>query len=331
MKKLLIIRLSSIGDIVLTTPVIRCLKKQHEDFEIHYLTKKQYLPILSSNPYIDKIFTLKKSIKEVLPALKEQNYDHIIDLHKNLRSKGIIFSLKKPATSFSKLNFKKWLYVNLKINLLPKIHIVDRYFEAVKPFDVVNDGEGLDYFIPEKEEVNIADFPENFRNGFIGMVVGSKQATKQIPPEKIISLCNKIQYPVILLGGKEDFNKAEYIISKTGDFVLNCCGKYNINQSASIVRQSRLLITSDTGLMHIAAALRKKIISLWGNTVPVFGMYPYLPKAFAGNSCIFEVKGLTCRPCSKLGYKQCPRGHFACMNYLLDDDVVEKAVELFNL
>lgn len=330
MKKILIIRLSSIGDIVLTTPVIRCLKKQYPDVQIHYLTKKQYLPILESNPHIDKLFTLEKSIKEIIPLLKEQNYDHIIDLHKNLRSKGIIFSLKKPSTSFNKLNFKKWLYVNLKIKLLPKIHIVERYFEAAKTFNIVNDGEGLDYFIPRKDEVDISTFPENFKKGYIGLVVGSKQATKQIPPDKIVSLINMIQKPIILLGGKEDFDKAEYIISKTGNLGINFCGKFNINQSASVVKQSRLLITPDTGLMHISAAFRKKIISLWGNTVPAFGMYPYLPDEFKSNSFIVEVRGLTCRPCSKLGYKQCPRGHFACMNYIVDDDVSFKAIEFFD-
>jgi ADP-heptose:LPS heptosyltransferase len=331
LKKILVIRLSSIGDIVLTTPLIRCIKKQSSDVEIHYLTKKQYLPILESNPYIDRILTLEKKISEVVPLLKEQNYDHIIDLHKNIRSKGIILSLKKPSTSFSKLNFKKWLFVNFKLNMMPDIHIVDRYFEAAKDFNIVNDGEGLDYFITEKDEVDIYVFPENFRNGFIGMVVGSKQATKQIPQDKMISICNLINKPIILLGGKEDFDKAEYIVSKTGGFVLNCCGKFNINQSASVVKQSKLMITSDTGLMHIAAAFRKKIISLWGNTVPSFGMYPYLPVAIKNNSSVFEVKGITCRPCSKLGYKQCPRGHFACMNYILDDEVAAKAVEFFEL
>ncbi len=330
MKKLLVIRLSSIGDIVLTTPLIRCLKKQCPDIELHYLTKHQYLPLLESNQYIDRIFTIEKKISEITKELKSENYDFVIDLHKNLRSAGIKLALKKPYSSFNKLNFRKWIFVNFKLNIMPNVHIVDRYLKAAEKFKIFNDGEGLDYFIPNSSEIDVNNFPEDFRKGYIVMVVGSKQATKQIPPDKMVSICNLINKPVILLGGKEDFAKAEYIVSKTGKMVLNCCGKYNINQSASVVKQAKLVITSDTGLMHIAAAFRKKIISLWGNTVPSFGMYPYLPDEFKSNSSIFEVRGITCRPCSKLGYRQCPRGHFACMNYILDEEVTKKAVEFFN-
>jgi ADP-heptose:LPS heptosyltransferase len=114
-----------------------------------------------------------------------------------------------------------------------------------------------------------------------------------------------------LLGGKEDAAIAEQVYQLHKNNTINLCGKLNLNQSASIIQQSHKVITSDTGLMHIAAAYKKDIISLWGNTIPEFGMGPY----FAGkNSQILEVKNLSCRPCSKLGYKKCPKGHFKCMN-----------------
>lgn len=117
---------------------------------------------------------------------------------------------------------------------------------------------------------------------------------------------------MVLLGGKEDYDKSSQVCDVLGKNVFNACGKFNINQSASFVEQAIAIITTDTGLMHIAAALRKKVISVWGNTVTDFGMYPYYPKD-KENYHIIEVKNLKCRPCSKLGYKQCPKKHFRCM------------------
>ncbi len=312
MKKILIIRLSSIGDIVLTTPIIRCLKTQLPDTEVHYLTKEQFQPVLEANPFIDKIFTIKDKINEVLPKLKSESYDHIVDLHKNFRSKGIIAGLKKPTSSFSKINVRKWLAVNLIINMLPQIHIVDRYFQAVEMLGIKNDGKGLDYFIPEKDEVDLKTIPQLFQNGYIGWVIGGKHNTKIYPEEKIIEICRSINIPVVLLGGPEDREKGDRITKTVGDFVFNACGKFNINQSASLVKQAKKIITNDTGLMHIAAAFKKEIISLWGNTIPEFGMYPYMP-GFENKSHILEVKNLSCRPCSKIGFEKCPKKHFDCM------------------
>lgn len=315
LRKFLIIRFSSIGDIVLTTPIVRCLKQQLPDTEVHYLTKEAYLPVLEANPYIDKIFTIQQKIDEVLPALKNENYNHIIDLHKNFRSKGVILNLRKPASGFNKINLKKWMIVNLKINSLPQIHIVDRYFGAIKKLGIKNDQQGLDYFIPEKDEIDIQSLPSNFHKSFIGWVIGGKHNTKIYPEEKIIETINESNQNFILLGGPEDTDKGKRISEAIGQSVYNACGKFNINQSASLVQQASKIITNDTGLMHIAAAFKKEIISLWGNTIPEFGMYPYMP-GHDGKSHIIEVKGLSCRPCSKLGYKDCPKGHFKCMNEL---------------
>jgi ADP-heptose:LPS heptosyltransferase len=315
LKKLLIIRFSSIGDIILTTPVIRCLKQQLSDAEVHYLTKKQYVPLLEANPYIDKLYSIIEKIDEIIPELKKENYDLVIDLHKNFRSKGVILKLKKPSTSFNKINIEKWLIVNLKINRLPKIHIVDRCFQAVETLGVKNDNQGLDYFIPAKDEVDLTLLPLTHQAGYIGWVIGAKFKTKAYPEDKIIEVCKKIGKPIVLLGGPEDAEMGERIKKDVGDKIFNSCGKFNLNQSASLVKQAEKIITNDTGLMHIAAAFKKEIISLWGNTIPEFGMYPYMP----GNekkSHIYEVKGLSCRPCSKLGYNKCPKGHFKCMNDL---------------
>lgn len=312
---------------VLTTPLVRCIKLQLQGYEVHYLTKAQFKPILEKNPYIDKIFVIQHKIDEVIVSLRAEKYEHIIDLHKNFRSLAIRKKLGARATSFPKLNLLKWLLVNFKINKLPSVHIVDRYFKAVETLGINNDLKGLDYFIPAEDEVEMTSLPEAYRAGYVGFVVGGKHKTKQLPIEKSVEILSEINYPVIILGGPEDHEQAEEIIGKVNGLVFNACGKFNLNQSASLVKQASVIITGDTGLMHIAAAFNKKIISIWGNTIPEFGMYPYLPGK-EDLSKIFEVKGLSCRPCSKIGFNKCPKGHFNCMN-LIDGGLVAGEVKGF--
>jgi ADP-heptose:LPS heptosyltransferase len=311
MKKILIIRFSSIGDIVLTTPVIRCLKLQQSGTSIHYLTKKSFASLLENNPYVDKVHYIEKTIKEIVDELKNEHFDAIIDLHNNLRSMQVKWILGKPSTSFKKLNFRKWLLVNFKINTMPSIHVVDRYMQTISHMGIKNDGNGLDYFIPKKDEIPLQSLPITHQKGFIGFVIGAKHFTKQLPNEKIISICKQLKYPLILLGGKEDKQRGDEISKVLGNTIYNACGIYNLNQSASLVLQASFIISHDTGFMHIAAAFKKEIFSIWGNTVPAFGFAPY---GASDKSKIIEVTGLSCRPCSKIGYDKCPKGHFKCMN-----------------
>ncbi len=312
MKKILIIRFSSIGDIVLTTPIIRCMKQQIPDAEIHYLTKEKFYPLVKANPNISRIHIFNDKLREVINELKDISFDHVVDLHKNLRSGRVKLALRKPTSTFDKLNFRKWLIVNMKINKLPDIHIVDRYFEAVNKLGVKNDQGGLDYFIPEEDLVLREDLPPTHAEEFIAFVIGGMHYTKMFPEEKVVELCHLLDKPVILMGGPDDHEKAERIREQCGEKIYNACGLYSINQSASLIQLSSKVLTNDTGLMHIAAAFRKEIFSLWGNTIPGFGMYPYLPPG-EGKSHIIEVKGLSCRPCSKIGYSKCPKKHFRCM------------------
>ncbi len=283
------------------------------DVEIHYLTKKQYIPILQSNPYITKIHLFKDNFQELIPKLKNEQFDHIIDLHKNLRSYYIRFKLGRPATTFPKLNFQKWLITSLHIDKLPGIHIVDRYFKAVEKLGVTNDRRGLDYFLLDSEQVDIQQrFPE-LPAKFIAIAIGAKHVTKIFPAHRVAELCDLLPLPVILLGGKEDMARGRMIQHESNVSVVNACGLLPLNGSASVIAQSSIVISNDTGLMHIAAALKKPIISIWGNTIPEFGMYPYLPEEKKQLSTIIGIPGLRCRPCSKLGYDACPKGHFDCM------------------
>lgn len=335
--KVLVLRFSSIGDIVLTTPVVRCLKLQ-KNAEVHFCSKKGFKAILSENPNIDKVHLLDEDFKSLINKLKAEKFDYIIDLHNNLRTRRIKMALGAKAYTFDKLNFQKFLLTNFKINKMPNVHIVERYMKTVEKLGVTNDDEGLDYFIPHKDEVEIDWLPESHRRNFIAFAIGGQHATKRLPLEKLIEVCEKINRPIVLLGGKEDEETGNKIVDffDVGDdpntklendlitqfnkkaIIYNGCGKFNLNQSASIVNQSAGVFTHDTGVMHIASALKKEIFSIWGNTVPEFGMYPYQTKF-----TIFENKNLSCRPCSKIGYDECPKGHFKCMKELKFDFYME--------
>lgn len=321
--KFLVIRLSSIGDIVLTSPVVRCLKKQVAEAEVHFVTKKKYELLVSSNPYIKKVHTFSDNLPELIDRLQQEQFDYIIDLHQNFRSNRIKRRLGIPAFSFKKLNIEKFLLVNFKINRLPEKHIVDRYLETLSVFDVKNDGAGLDFFIPENRNFPLEELPEPARKGYIAFVIAGTWATKKLPVKKAIEICAGTEYPVILLGGKNELEEASQILAASKGNVFSFAGKSDIYQSASLVRDARLVLANDTGLMHIAAAFKKKILTFWGNTVPQFGMYPY--QAHPASEML-EVANLKCRPCSKIGYEKCPKKHFRCM----EDQNVEKAVDWIN-
>ncbi len=311
MKKILIIRFSSIGDIVLTTPVIRCLKQQL-GAEIHFLTKKRFRQVVAPNPYIDQVHAIESKVSEVMPQLKGVGFDYIIDLHRNVRSLQVKLALRTQSRSFNKLNWEKWLMVRFKINRLPNTHIVDRYLETVLSLGIKNDGQGLDYFIPETDEVDVTTLLPVNAGSYVAFVIGAAHATKRLPESKIIGMCKKISQPVILLGGPGEKEMGESIAEAAGEHVINTCGSLRLHQSASVVRQAEKVISHDTGLMHVAAAFQKEIISIWGNTIPEFGMYPYYGTQPDRNTTQ-QVSKLSCRPCSKIGYQQCPKGHFKCM------------------
>ena len=336
--KFLIIRFSSIGDIVLTTPVVRCLKQQVADAEVHYLTKSSFRPILAANPYIDRVHYLEDNFPSLIATLQHEDFDYVIDLHHNLRTWKVKRALGKKAFSFDKLNIEKWLYTNFKWNRMPDRHIVDRYLDTVASFGVKNDGAGLDYFIPPADEIKPQDIPTSHQSGYIGLVIGAARATKQLPLHKLKEICTEARHPLILLGGPEDAAIAAQLTALDPIKIYNACGKFNLNESADLVRQAKLIVTHDTGLMHIAAAFRRPILSVWGNTVPEFGMYPYYGEnyldsyrpgkipGFSGSLPyeMLEVKGLSCRPCSKIGYNKCPKGHFKCMELQSVEHIVQR-------
>lgn len=320
--KFLIIRFSSIGDIVLTSPVVRCLRKTYPNAIIHFLVKPQFKVVVESSPYIDKVHLLSDDVKATIAELQKENFTTVIDLHHNLRTLKLKAGLKDiPTFSFNKLNIEKYLLTAFKINRMPKVNIVDRNLDTLKALKVEDDGEGMDYFIPEKDVTKNDDIPAPHRVGFVGIVIGASLATKQMPVEKLREVCAAINYPIVLLGGPEDTANGDAIAEVDPVKIYNACGKFNLNESADLVRRAKLIVAHDTGLMHMAAALRKRVISVWGSTAPVFGMVPFYGKHKIQNDYV-EVEDLACRPCSKIGYKKCPKGHFKCMKLIPTERIV---------
>lgn len=330
MPKILVIRFSSIGDIVLASPVFRCIKMQLPDAQIHFVTKKSFQLVTASNPYIDQFFYLNNNLPALIEDLKKEEYDCVIDLHKNFRSYKIKKALKKKSYTIRKLSVEKFLLTKLNINLMPGIHITQRSLDTVAPLGIKDDGLGLDYFIPQKDIVPETEIPHSHLAGFIAVVIGASFNTKKLPIHKLQELCQKLTYPIILLGAKEDAAAGEIIASIDNIKVYNACGKFNLNESSDLIRKSKLVISHDTGLQYIACAFKKHVMSIWGATTPALDVEPYYGKVFMDQQQepIYEniYLHLGCQPCSKYGTATCPLEHFNCMEKQDIDLLVEKVM-----
>lgn len=303
---------------MLTSPVVRCVREQ-TGAEVHFLTKKGFAGILEPNPHIAKVWTIEKHVTEIISGLRKEKFNAVIDLHSNLRTNTLALLLWQPKLyRFNKLNWEKYLLTRWGINRMPNVHIVDRYLDTVRPLGVSNDGKGLDYFTEEGtnkvamrklRELGIT-LPED---QYLAFVIGAAHATKRLTEEQIFNFCQRYKGRILLLGGPAEAEQGNRIAA-AGAHVINTCGKFKLAESAELVKAAAIVLTHDTGLMHIAAAYRKPIVSIWGNTVPDFGMYPYLPGETAiEESRRVETLGLSCRPCSKIGHRECPKGHFNCI------------------
>lgn len=323
--KFLVIRFSSIGDIVLTTPAIRCLKQQVENAEVHFLTKENFKTVSEGNPYIDKFFYFKNDLSLLINELKLEHYDYVIDLHDNFRTKRIGWALNAKVLTYNKERIEKFLLTKLHINRMAGRHIVDRCIDTLAPLGVVNDGKGMDYFIPERCEIKMDDLPVPHMVGYVAIVIGASYFTKKLPIHQLQALCKQLYYPIILVGGKEDAKEAEAIAAVDPIRIYNSCGKFNLHESADLVRKSKLVISHDTGLQYIACAFNKPVLAIWGGTSPLLDVEPYYAKTVQGRYQNFLVDGLSCQPCSNFGTKTCPKKHFKCMENQNISTIVEAA------
>lgn len=324
--KILVIRFSSIGDIVLTSPVYRILQEQlPHGAEVHLLTQKRFAFVNEANPFVNKIWSVDKSGMEVFNELKEENFDYIIDLQNSLRSRSTRKKLGVLSFHVNKQNFRKWIQVNLGLWKGPIEHIVDRYIDTLKTFKIENDGKALEYFIPSST-TSIHDLlPNEFiQDGYTVIAAGGAHEGKRWSEENWKELSNCFHEDrIVWIGGKEDS-----IELKHSPKHLDLIGKCSVHESARLVESARAVICGDTGMMHIAAAFKKDIIALWGCTTPDLGMGVYRPKPKAGEHMhtVYLQSKRKGRPCSKLG-NQCKYG---MQNKCIDVIQVNHVEEAFN-
>ena len=321
-KRLLIIRLSSLGDILLTTPLIRSIKNQFPQIKIDFILKEQYKDILFCNPYLFKTYSyIAGQNVSLFEELKNNNYDLIIDLQKNFRSAEIKRNLKVQAVNFDKKTFDKFLLVHLKINRiknLPQIPL--RYAKSLNGFHL--DDDGLDLFLPEGIKSQLKD-----GYNYIGIAPGSRHFTKMWPEEYFIKLGNTLTgngYKVVLFGGKSDKQICRDIESKI-DNSINLCNDDNLFQTAADMKKCTAVVCNDSGYMHVASALKIPILAFFGSTVNEFGFTPYKTK-----NIILENNSLTCRPCSHIGRESCPKKHFKCMIDLTPEMAFKNLIMIMN-
>jgi ADP-heptose:LPS heptosyltransferase len=312
--RLLFIRFSSIGDIVFTTPAIRAAKAQLPGVEIHFLTKMSMKAVTEANPHIDQFHYLDKNLSATISELKTIGFDYVIDLHKNYRTYKIKKALGVPALTYQKLSWQKLLLTKLHWNFMPVRHISDRCVDALAPLGVINDGKGMDYFVPSTINLSPSALPDSHKDGYIALVIGASFASKKLPIVQLQELCKKLKYPIVLVGGKEDALEGEQVASVDSAKIYNACGKFSLHESALLVQQSKTVISHDTGFLYIACAYHKKTVAIWGATSPALQVEPYYPVIVNAEMYYNAiVPNLPCQPCSNYGTKYCPQGHFACM------------------
>lgn len=326
--RVLLIRLNAIGDIVLTTPIIRSIKRSRPDIEVHYLTRECHREILSNNPHVDQLHTVKKDATEAIDRMKALHFDLVLDLHNNLKSFYLRNALPAPARRVPKRNLSKLAITHLKQRWLHLPHIVHRYAHVLRAIpDCSLDDGGLDFFVSDAARRKIhALYAERFgAERPVAIGIGAKHATKIWPAEYFAELITQIDGPIVLLGGPDDRERADAIIrgQSQPERILDGIGQFKLSESAACIELSRFVISHDSGLMHISAALHKKLVTIWGNTVPAFGMTPY-----QSEHVILENNALLCRPCDKIGNPACPLGHHKCIRDIQVSSVLQAVREI---
>ncbi len=306
--KVLIIRLSSIGDVILTTPIVRCLKLSLSA-EIDFLTNSVNLPVLKSNPYINSVI-----FPDQLTRRDLKQYDHIIDLNNSRKSRNIHRGQHASLVKTDKMPLRKWLMLLLKINMLNKSHTVDRHFAAVEDLGISNDGNGLDLFLDDPNPLPISEDLSDY----IVINSGASKVTKRVPKKLIEELIEANEQKYILIGGNDVAKEYDRFHHPN---CINLVNQLSLEQSFMVVSKCRLLVTGDTALMHAAAALQKPQIVIWGSTSDDFGFYPYYGSMHPDLSHHI-IKGLRCQPCSKIGKDACPKGHMNCLTNIEAKEVL---------
>jgi lipopolysaccharide heptosyltransferase II len=341
--KTLIIRLSSIGDIVLASPLLRVLRKKFPASQIDFVTKKEYSGLVRNNPRVNFTFEFDAALgfsglHHLKEKIRREQYDLILDIHGSLRSRylraaagarDVMTINKRIAARTMLVKFKKNFYRNI-------VSVADRYIEPLRPFGIENDGEGLELFIPDEVMFGLSGRLAPLQLDRCGKVIGfcpsARHETKKWPHERFAAagslLARELNAKMLLFGSAADKSICDPIARSVNsgsdrEQAVNLCGALNLLETAAAMEFCDVIVTNDSGLMHIASAMKKKIVALFGSTVKEFGFYP-----LGSDVTVLERPGLYCRPCSHVGRAKCPEGHFKCMAEIRVEDVVASVLKL---
>ena len=327
MTKVLIIRFSSIGDIVLTTPLLRMFKSAFPECDVDFLVKAKYSEILKNNPYINRLLTLTShNLWQLIKEIRRKKYDNIIDLQMDFRSLLIsIFSGHFHRKVFNTRRFKRFLLITFRKNYYKEIKPVPlRFFESVEDLGIKDDGKGADFYFSSSEKKLVTDRLKsdniNNTNSLIILAPGAGRNTKRWPVEKYSEVAKSLidtGYNVVTIGDKMD-NDICSQIAKVSEKIKNYAGEFTLQQVGALLSMAKLLVTNDTGVMHIGTAVCQNVIAIFGPTTEILGFYP-----FRGNAKVIE-HTLQCRPCSYHGTDTCPQKHFQCMKRISVKEVVDE-------
>ena len=337
--KTLIVRFSSVGDIVLSTPLIRLLRRRFPECQIDYVTRAEYADLLRANPYLTTLIEFPsggtfQDLARLRSRIRASHYDLILDIHDSLRSRYLTPGAGR-LRRIHKRKIPRWILVHWKKDLYHRfggvVDALGRYLETAAPLGITDDGEGTEIFVPADTEQRVADLlaASGLRTGvpWIGVCPSARHATKQWPARRFAeasaALARASGASILLFGSAVESERCravaeEILAAAPGATVVDLSGRLTLLESASALGRCDVVLTNDSGLMHIAAARKRKIVALFGSTTRQLGFFPP-----PGQSIVVENTGLECRPCSHIGRESCPLGHFRCMEDIPASRVVE--------
>ena len=325
----LAVRFSSIGDVLLITPLLRAIRRRHPEARIAVLTKSAYAPLVADNPNVNDVIALAPGdlLPGVAARIRSAGYTHLLDLHDNLRSRVLRALVPGPWRGYPMYRAARALLIQTKRDRYPaRRPVAERYFAAARGLDVLPDGEPPDFFIGPTAERAAAEWLDQARLGatrpLVAVAPGAAHATKRWPVEHWRVLADRIVeagMDVVVVGGPADGTVAEEVAAGRGERSRNSAGLFDLQTTGAVLRRARALVSGDTGVMHMATGVGTPVVALFGPTVEAFGFFPYTRRAE-----VLQLD-LACRPCSSHGGPRCPLGHHHCL-ILLTPDVVYEAL-----
>jgi heptosyltransferase-2 len=320
--KTLVLRLSSIGDVILATPFLRALKTAFPAASIDVAVKKEFASLLEHNPHVDRCIEVDTSagneaLHTLRSALREHRYDAVFDLHNNFRTRLLRRGVAPTVRVVRKRSIRRLLLVRWKINLLRDTPgISKRYQETCEGMGITVDAGPPEVFVPVDVENAVAarlrEAGVDDAARVLALAPGARHFTKRWPAEHWAALVARLMLDegtkVLLLGGKEDRDAAETISRIAPARVVNLCGELSLLETAAALSRCAAACTNDSGLMHLATARGVPVVALFGSTVREFGFFP-----LGERNTVLEVEGLSCRPCTHIGRDRCPALHFRCL------------------